>query len=206
MKIVFFGDSITDGAHQTEPVNPIYAYGMGFVFLVANELMNENPNDYEIINKGISANRVLDLYARVKADVWEQKPDVVSILIGINDLWTWETIDRFAKTLDNLVSETKEKLPEAKIILCEPYCLHGTTVDRLGFETFDNIRNYAVRVKEIAKKYEATFVPLQKRFDELSAEIGYDKCLFDGVHPTIIGANLIKDEWIKAFKSEILKA
>ena len=85
MKIVFFGDSITDMSHHND--QEIFSYGSGFLMYVAGELYREDPKKYRVINKGIGGNRVADLYSRVKTDVWYEQPDVVSILIGVNDVW-----------------------------------------------------------------------------------------------------------------------
>ena len=85
MKIVFFGDSITDMSHHND--QEIFSYGSGFLMYVAGELYREDPKKYRVINKGIGGNRVADLYSRVKTDVWYERPDVVSILIGVNDVW-----------------------------------------------------------------------------------------------------------------------
>ena len=87
MKILFFGDSITDMARSRDMDGQAFGYGVGYVNGVASALKYENPEKYEIINRGISGNRVVDLYARIKADVWNHKPDLISILIGVNDVW-----------------------------------------------------------------------------------------------------------------------
>ena len=87
MKIVFLGDSITDAGRNATHYMPNFKYGYGYVFLVRAALYKKDPLKYNVINVGISGNRIVDLYARIKADVWNHNPDVLSILIGINDVW-----------------------------------------------------------------------------------------------------------------------
>ena len=83
MKILFFGDSITDMDRRKDIDGRAFGYGVGYVNSIASTLMYENPEKYEIINRGISGNRIVDLYARIKTDVWNLKPDVISILNSI---------------------------------------------------------------------------------------------------------------------------
>ena len=97
MKILFFGDSITDMARSREKDGNAFGYGMGYVNSVSSTLKYEDPTKYEIINRGISGNRVVDLYARIKADVWNHNPDLISILIGVNDDQVQDVIDIIAK-------------------------------------------------------------------------------------------------------------
>ena len=84
MKILFQGDSITDAGRSRD--NDQYI-GTGYPLLVKSELGYKFPGKYEFINRGISGNRIVDLYARIKADIINIKPDVMSILIGVNDVW-----------------------------------------------------------------------------------------------------------------------
>ena len=89
MRILFYGDSITDMGRRREYDNlsdTAFSYGVGYPLFIAGEL-HSRPDRYEVINRGIAGNKVVDLYARISEDVWSQQPDVLSILIGINDLW-----------------------------------------------------------------------------------------------------------------------
>ena len=86
MKILFFGDSITDMYHHKDSDGMPWNYGFGFTFFVAGALQSLDFEKYQIINRGIGGNQLADLYARVKLDVWNEQPDVVNILIGVNDV------------------------------------------------------------------------------------------------------------------------
>ena len=133
MRILFYGDSITDMGRDYNAGGDDYRKGLGlgygYVSFVAAELLTKHPNGYEFINRGISGNRSVDLYARIKADCWNLKPDVVSILVGINDVYPQELennaveLNRYEKIYRMMIEDTKAKLPDVKMILCEPFML-----------------------------------------------------------------------------------
>ena len=119
MRILFFGDSITDMGRDRNASGEDFRRGLGlgygYVNFVAAELLSKNPNGYEFINRGISGNRSVDLYARIKADCWNLCPDVVSILVGINDVYPQELennaveLDRYEKIYRLLLDEVLEQ-------------------------------------------------------------------------------------------------
>lgn len=205
MKILFYGDSITDMGRDRENENPAFKMGVGYPNFIAGELAYENPNGYEFVNRGISGNRIVDLYARVKADVWNHNPDVLSILIGVNDIWheivykNGVDVARYEKVYRMLIEDTKERLPNLKIILCEPFVLQGpSTVE--NWESFLAVKEYAATVKKLAEEYGLYFLPLQAKFDEEAEKNGAEHYLYDGVHPAAAGAKLIATEWLKLFE------
>ncbi len=206
MKIVFFGDSVTDCGRAREKERQIYnsRYGFGYVMQAAGRLFLRDPVGYEILNRGISGNRVPDLYARVKPDVWNENPDVLSILIGINDLWhgihpinAGVELPRFEKCYRALIEETRERLPETKIMLMEPFVLRGSETEE-RFSEFEKVYEYAAVVKKLAEEYGLWFVPLQKELYDAAEKYGY-VFLRDGVHPTVEGSALIADIWLREF-------
>ena len=210
MKILFLGDSITDMGRSREVTDEIWKYGVGYPIFVASSLYRENPTKHQIINHGISGNRIVDLYARIKSDVWNLKPDILSILIGINDVWheignrNGVELDRFEKVYDMLLADTLSQLPNTQIVLCEPFVLKGSqTIEK--FEQFKEVYKYAKVVKKLSQKYSTYFLPLQEVFDKAAAKFGTEPYLYDGVHPMVAGATLIADEWVKLFKNKIEK-
>ena len=212
MKIVLFGDSITDMCRNREAdCKSVHSLGAGYPFLVASGLSKKDPFGYELFNRGISGNRVVDLYARIKADVWNLEPDLLSILIGVNDIWheldykNGVDVERFEKVYDMLIADTLKKLPNLKIVLLEPFVLKGSATE-VYYDEFLKVKEYAKAVKRLAEKYNLYFIPLQKKFDEI-AEKYEDTTPFlsDGVHPNIAGATLIAEEWLKFFDKEIIK-
>ena len=203
MNIIFYGDSITDmGRYRDHADGDVFTFGNGYVFLTAAELKYRFPGEYEIINKGISGNRIVDLYARIKADVWNLKPDMLSILIGINDIWheigggNGVDIIRWEKVYRMLIEDTLKILPDLKIVIMEPFVLKGTATEG-EFDRFLEVKEYAKVAKKIAEDYNCVFVPLQKEMDEYAAKYGAEKVLYDGVHPDIAGAKIISDAWLK---------
>lgn len=205
MKVVLFGDSITDMERgRGEPVGSYRSYGIGYSRDVAGELISRDPKNNVVINSGISGNRVVDLYARVKEDVWSHNPDVISILIGINDIWhelicgAGIELERFEKVYRMLIEETLEKLPNVKIMLLEPFVLEGSATSE-NFDKFLEVKNYAKVVKKLASEYNLYFLPLQELFDNAAKGCDGSLYLFDGVHPNVAGAKLIANEWLKLF-------
>lgn len=205
MKILFYGDSITDMGRDRNRMGEAFGYGVGYVNSVSSTLIYENPEKYEIINRGISGNRVVDLYARIKADVWNHAPDVISVLIGVNDVWheiyhgNGVELDRFDRVYRMMIDDTKKHLPNVQFILCEPFVLMGTATEE-KYEEFCEVKKYAAVVKKIAEDYGCVFVPLQEKFDKAAEEHGAKYYLYDGVHPDLAGGKLIAEEWLKAFR------
>lgn len=203
IKFLFQGDSITDADRQRGNDSN---YGYGYPNLFAAEVLKNRPYEFDFVNRGISGNRIVDVYARIKADIINLKPDYMSLLIGVNDVWhelndgNGVATEKFEKVYDMLVSEIIEALPDIKIILLEPFVLKGCGTERYYDAFREDVINHAAAVKRIADKYNLKFVPLQAKFDE-AAKGGNDTYwLADGVHPTPAGHCLIKDEMMKAFE------
>lgn len=210
--ILFQGDSITDCGRNREDIT---STGVGYVHMVKGQLGYEHPGEYEFINKGISGNRIVDVYARIKMDIINLKPDYMSLLIGVNDVWHelngWHNgvaTDKFEKIYDMLISEILEELPDIKIMILEPFVLDAaaTTATEAEPERWDYFRTEvplrAAAAKRIAQKYSLPFVALQDKFDEACKKAPISYWLRDGVHPTPMGHWIIKNEWIKAFYEE----
>ena len=202
MKILFQGDSITDAGRNREDGS---SKGMGYPTLVAAKLGFDYPNEYEFINRGVSGNRISDLFARIKQDMINESPDVMSILIGVNDVWT-EILGRFGireelfETIyDLLIHELKTALPNLRIMIMEPFVLKGTATEHSleEFQTEVALRGAAAR--RVAEKHGLEFIPLQKKLDEAVKLAAESYWLYDGVHPTAAGHELIAREWMKQF-------
>lgn len=198
--ILFQGDSITDCGRKDD-------MGMGYPLLVSAELGLEKPTEYAFINKGISGNRIVDVYARIKADIINLKPDVMSILIGVNDvchefaLQNGVEAEKFYKIYCMLIEEIKQALPEIKIMLLEPFVLPGKCNEGEYNEWRAEVIKRAEKVRLVAEKYGLPFIPLQDKFDAACKNAPAVCWLRDGVHPTPIGHELIKREWIKTFNT-----
>jgi lysophospholipase L1-like esterase len=207
-RILFQGDSITDADRARADDKYI---GRGYPLLVKAQLGVEHNGEYDFINKGISGNRVIDLYARIKKDIINLAPDYISILIGVNDVWhgiDWANgtgYERFYKVYSMLVAELKAELPNIKIMILEPFVLKGyATANREDqperFKIFrEGVLEMARLAKRVAEENGIKFVPLQEKFDEAAKTAPDTYWLGDGVHPTAMGHELIKREWLKAF-------
>ena len=124
IKYLFQGDSITDAGRERDTTRiGTEVFGYGYPILFASEVLKNNKGKYEFVNRGISGNRIVDVYARIKADIINLKPDVMSILIGVNDVWhefgsqNGVATPKFEKIYSMLIEEIKEALPDIKIII-----------------------------------------------------------------------------------------
>ncbi len=198
---IILGDSITDCDRNRDDINSL---GMGYPTVTAAVIGSRHPQKFRFINEGISGNRIVDVYARIKRDILNQKPDYLSILIGINDVWhelgdkNGVAAPKFEKIYSMLIEEIMEELPEIKIFLLEPFVTPGTATDENldYFQTETGLR--AEAVKRISEKYSLTFIPLQKVFDEAMKKAPASYWTRDGVHPTAEGHGLISAELVKA--------
>lgn len=208
MKILFFGDSITDMYRHKDSDGMPWNYGFGFTFFVAGALQSENYEKYQIVNRGIAGNQLADLYARIKADVWNEVPDVVNILIGVNDVVHEITqnngvsCERWEKMYRMLIEDTQAHLPNAKLVLCAPFVLHGYGVDE-HFEKYSKVYEYAEIVERLAKEYGLHFISFQKTLDGLLKTKKESHLLYDGIHPTVVGAKALADTWVGYFHENI---
>lgn len=207
--ILFQGDSITDAGRSYERDDIM---GRGYATMVAGRLGYTYPEEYSFLNRGISGNRIVDIYARMKKDIITLKPDYMSLLIGVNDVWhefsdhNGVATDKFEKIYTMLIDEIKEALPNMKLMLIEPFVLKGsaTTSSEEYSDLYSRFRrdveDKAKCVKRIAEKYSIPFIPLQEKFDSLYNPEKPTYWLFDGVHPNASGHALIADEWIRKFE------
>ena len=178
MRIVFFGDSITDAGRNREDEMSLGRYGYGFVHDVSSTLMYQEPNKYQIYNRGIGGNRSIDLYARIKNDLWNLQPDLISLYVGVNDLWheikykNGLEVERFEKIYKMILDDTLKVLPNVKFMLVTPYVMNGTrTADEI--EKFRDVDKYASVVEKLAKEYHLPLVKLQPVLDEYAKK--YEK-------------------------------
>lgn len=206
--ILFQGDSITDVGRKyriTAPNKP-RALGNGYVKLIVNELLKRAPqnsspqNSLACYNRGISGNRVVDLYARWKVDGVNLQPDLISILIGVNDTWhefnsqNGVEVDRYETIYRLLLDYTKEQLPDVRLVLCEPFVLPCGVVTDAWTREMDQRRAI---VQDLAAQYGALFVPFQQMFTNALENTPPHHLAEDGVHPTASGHQLMADLWLE---------
>lgn len=206
--ILFQGDSITDcgRSRQDDAMT-----GTGYATMVKGALGAKYPGEYCFINKGVGGSRITDVYTRIKSDIINLKPDYMSMLIGVNDVWheidlnMGVSAEKFERIYEMMIEEVLEALPDIKIMILEPFVLEGeataaTEEDPDRWKTFrSEVELRAVVAKRVAEKYHLSFVPLQKLWDDLCRKAEPSYWLADGVHPTAMGHYVLAKEWMKAF-------
>lgn len=203
--VLFQGDSITDAGRSRETANDpnsASAMGKGYAWMAASQLLVESPEaGLKIFNRGISGDKVYQLADRWQTDCLDLKPDVLSILVGVNDFahvfkHGYEgTVEKYESDYHALVKRTKEALPNVKLIICEPFILTVGIVDETWAPGFAKYREAAKRVSDQAQ---ATFVPFQEMFDRAVKFAPPEVWAADGVHPTTFGAALMAKWWMNA--------
>lgn len=192
MRILFQGDSITDG-NRGRTEDPNHIYGHGYVFSIASQLGAIHTN-MEFFNRGNSGDTVADLMQRWIRDAVDLQPDVVSILIGTNDTRRKNfTPERFAMIYRSLL----EELPQTKFILCEPFRFQGEQSDEEWAQRKTRLLGYQEKIRLIAKETNSIFVPLQDVFDEACKRAPEKHWVWDGVHPTAAGHYLLTQRWME---------
>lgn len=202
MRIVFFGDSITDCDRDRGDLNSL---GNGYVKILADKLRPIYPDtDIELINKGVSGDRVQELLARVQTDVLDLKPDAVVIMIGINNVWHKFThgkeldLVEFEQDLKELITKLKEA--GIVVIFLEPFLLPAP--DKLRMR---KIFNEELKIIDrLGEEMCDEFVAFDEMFNGLVESIPYSEYSLDGVHPTHRGSRLIANTAIKAIRKHLL--
>lgn len=226
--ILFQGDSITDCERYRKAtdkkqtalvpfrngklIGKITALGDGYPSMVSAGLEKAFPGAYRFYNRGVSGDRIPDVYSRIVKDIIKVKPDYMSLLVGVNDVWrnfdsdgTGTGTARFEKVYNILLEELKEELPELKIIIMGPFVIEGTATKNRPeqpnryAEFRKAVAEMAVIAKQLAEKHGCAYIDLQSAFDEAVKSVPAATLSGDGVHPTKKGHELIKEKWLSAF-------
>ncbi|MCB5237533.1 MULTISPECIES: SGNH/GDSL hydrolase family protein [Niallia] len=198
-RIVFIGDSITQ-AGKFEDSEQI---GYGYVRYIKDYFVINQPEELPIIfNKGINGNRIPDLEQRWEADVLSLCPNLVSISIGINDVWRqldhpeWKQVTpvRFREIYDRLLEQVT-KNTEASIFLMEPTIIE----EKMEAEGNILLKDYVEVIHQLAERYSATVVPTHQVFIEYLQKQNHQVLTTDGVHMNSAGNMLMAQTWLKAY-------
>jgi lysophospholipase L1-like esterase len=204
LTILFQGDSITDAGRDRSKyyANETAGMGSGYVFQIVAHLLGTLPDkQWRYYNRGISGNKVFQLDERWDDDCLQLKPDVLSILIGVNDFW--HTLNNYNGTVQvyendfrKLLDRTLETLPGVKLIIGEPFTVKGgSAIDDRWFPEFPK---YQEAARQIANEYKTSFIQYQQIFDQALENAPASYWCPDGVHPSMAGAYLMKEAWLKA--------
>lgn len=165
-------------------------------------MKNFSKEEPKVYNRGISGNKVFQLAERWQKDCLELKPEVLSILIGVNDFWHMRngqyngTVETYETDFRKLLNDTKSALPNIQLVICQPFVLPGTTaVDESWVQPFTA---YQAAAEKICKEFDGIWVPFQKVFDEALKHAPASWWAPDGVHPSMAGAYLMAAAWLKA--------
>ena len=197
--IVFIGDSITDAGRCEAVYSP---FGYGYVNFTANRLLAKYPDfNINIINTGISGNTIRDLKQRWERDCINHQPDILSVLIGINDVWRQYTerldeavfLEEYELTYKRLLTLVKDK-NDCQLVLMQPFMFCNDTDNPM----FEALQDFIAVVDNLAKQFDAVLVPLQDSLNKQMKKVSPDKWSNDMVHPFVWAHAWIAQRWIDA--------
>jgi lysophospholipase L1-like esterase len=198
-RIVFIGDSITDCGRRADAA----PYGDGYVSLLRAFVTARHPDrQLTWVNRGVSGDTVRDLAARWDADAIGERPDWLSVMIGINDIWRAFTpgreaeavpIDEYERTLRALLRRAVDETG-CRLILADPFLIEPDVNEPQRAQT----DRYAALVAAVAKDFEAVHVPTQAAFDRVLAHTPPGQWADDRVHPNLPGHAVIADAFLSA--------
>ena len=203
VKLLFQGDSITDAGRDRADIHNM---GNGYPKYASEILRADYPDvEFEFINLGISGNRTDQLFDRMYEDMILIEPDIVSILICINDVWhrhshNIETTDAQIAANYRAILERLKRQTNAKILILAPFLLDNAEKEswRVELDTILPI------VRSLAEEYADAFSPLDKHFED-ALKTQPEPCHYspDGVHPNENGAKFIAELYVRAMKNLI---
>ncbi len=200
-RILFQGDSITDG-NRGRNADPNHILGHGYQFIIAARYGADfAERNLAFLNRGISGNKVSDLARRWTPDTLELRPDLLSILVGVNDLGAGVSAADYEQQYDRLLAETMAALPNVRLVLCEPF---GLPVGRKQdvWPTYQpQLLERQQIVGRLAARYHAPLVRFQRAFEDALQRAPAEYWIWDGVHPTYAGHQLMAEEWIRTVES-----
>lgn len=199
-RILFQGDSITDGKRGRN-ADPNHILGHGYVFIIAARQGAAFPEaKLDFINRGVSGNTAPDLEKRWQKDALDLKPDLLSVLIGVNDNGKGVSMEDYERAYDKILKDARTANPKVKLVLCEPFGLPVGKRLPIWKEWFAGIQKRQAITARLAKKHGAALVRFQNAFDEAVKRAPADYWIWDGVHPTYRGHQLMADEWERAVR------
>lgn len=198
--ILFQGDSIT-ACHRVGD-----DLGQGYAMLAARALEQKYPGQFKFVNRGVSGDRITDLYERRQEDILDLKPDILSILVGVNGVWHEKTggngvdVEAYLDTYHALLTEIRQKLPETRILLIEPFINEGSATqdDIEYFEGEIAMRSEAVQL--LCAKHDVFFLSLQFDLYGLEEQKPAGHWTLDGIHPTLNFHEHMAKKWVRAFE------
>ena len=202
--ILFQGDSITDAGRNREAqkANDAHSFGNGYALMGAAALLEQFPEkQLSIYNRGISGNKVYQLAERWQTDCLDLKPSVLSILIGVNDYWHKRngkydgTVEVYENDFRALLNRTKNELSGVRLVICEPFSIDGGSAIGEGWQ--DEFTPYRKVARKLSGEFNTLWVPYHTLFKEALKYAPATYWSPDGVHPSMAGAQLMAQAWLK---------
>jgi lysophospholipase L1-like esterase len=209
LTILFQGDSITDG-NRGRNEDPNHIMGHGYAFSIASRVGADFPTaGYKFYNRGTSGNTITDLKNRWQQDTLDIKPDVLSVLVGINDaaLLVHKTIvgendiDKFENTYRQLLQQSKDENPGILLVLCLPFVFANITEKADLYAGI--IAKLKERVKRLSLEFNAVLVDFSPVFEKAIKQAPVSYWIWDGIHPTVPAHELMAREWIKQVSTRL---
>lgn len=217
-RVVFIGDSITDGnwgnvynykktSAERSQTDMNHIYGHSYVMLIASDFQSKRPRSgYSFFNRGFSGHKLCDLAARWQEDVLDLHPDILSVLVGTNDLHSWldeggrEDFDFTAWKAEygRLLQLVREQNPSVTLVLCTPFVARqGSLAESPTYDLRERLtRRMAAVVRELCVEYDAVCVPFDTMFGKLiRKQPAPSYWIWDGIHPTPAGHRRMADLW-----------
>ncbi len=210
MRILFQGDSITDG-NRGRGEDPNHIIGHSYPYPVAAYYGSTYPEkNFDFLSRGVSGDTIRNLYDRWQTDTLSLKPDILCVLIGVNDAVSRcsteeeNYIDVYESTYRSLLEQALRVNPEIKFVILEPFTLNTGNLENFT-EVKKNVKAFAKASKDIADDFGAVFIPLQKIFDDALKKAPVSYWIWDSIHPTYNGHGLIAQAFIKYTKDLFIK-
>lgn len=231
--LLFQGDSITDGGRgKSMDGNHILGHGYSYI-ISAKLSLDNYENMPKFINKGVSGESLLQIYSRLNMDILQNKPDIISFLAGVNDIAKsfgepeGMASRRYIKVYKMMLEDIKKALPKSTIIICEPFFLEIDNYEEPYKNTpyvmceefvkpmnipkneeFIGVMQREIKImqkelKELAKDMGCIYVPLQEEFLKYAEKIPLEYLVWDNVHPTACGHEVIARKWLEVVEKEL---
>ena len=215
-RVLFIGDSITDGAwgnskvwntpsEERNQTDQNHIYGHGYMMIAAADIQARYPEEgWEFFNRGISGNTLNNLSARWEKDVLALHPDIVSILIGTNDvdkcMSTGINTDEWGAKFRSLLDMVLKENPNARFVLCTPFVAEVGKIANSNYTKREQmIANLACEIERISLEYPCVLVPFRSLLSETLSKhpsVPAAYWIWDGIHPSPAMHSLMAHEWL----------
>jgi len=207
-RLLFLGDSITDMKWGRNERDRNHYLGHSYVYLIASRLGVDMPGaQLEFFNRGISGHKVSDLKARWQKDAIDMKPDLLSILIGVNDVSRGGSLEQWEADYRFILDASRKAKSNLPLVLLDPFVLRSGRLknEDVWKKWRGKVDKYGAVVAQLSKDYGAVHVKTQEVFDAAAKAVSPEHWIWDGVHPLPQGHELIARNWLQAVSGRFLK-